>query len=687
MNDNPMPDLPQRRHLVLALSLALASPILMAQQVGSATNPAATGQDNPQNPADPRHHRKDDPHADDLGRVEVTASPIGNPLARPVSVLAGEKLDEARAGNLGDTISTIPGVQSSNFGAGVGRPIIRGMDGPRVAVLSNGMATQDVSTVSQDHSPAVEPFLADQIEVLKGPSTLLFGSGAIGGAVNVVDGRIPELPIANGIEGRTELRYDSASHGNTGMFRLDGGNNRFALHADGVRRHDGDYAIPHGTQANSYVHTGTGSLGASLLGDWGFVGINASRYLDHYGNPGEPGEPGVQGSGVHLQMRQDRYELRGGLPKLWAGGGLKFSFAHTDYNHVEFEGATPGTTFFKKANEGRIEGTFDLAGWKSALGMQASNSSFRAIGEEAFIVPTTTHALGIFAVAKRSWQPIDVELGLRGDNVRSRTTSGLSAKFHPLSASMGASWKFAQGWRLNLNLDHAERAPAEEELFANGPHIATLAFERGSPALKREASNQADLGVKYFSDRFDVSGNVYVNRVNGFIYLADTSETWHWDEGGRDLPVRQWTQGNARFRGAEADATWHLTPDQNQRWDVRMYGDMVRATLANGENLPRIAPSRLGAQLRFEQGAWRASLGAVRVNAQNRVAPGETSTPGYTSIDAHAAYHVDDGGLSWEIFADGRNLTNQVQRVHTSFLKDDVVLPGRGFSLGVRAYF
>ena len=259
-----------------------------------------------------------------LDAVVVTATPLrgtAEELSQPISVLAGEELDDRRSATLGETVGGLPGVQSSNFGAGVGRPIIRGLDGARVAILSGGLSTQDVSTVSQDHAPVIETFLADQIEVLKGPATLLFGQGAIGGVVNVVDGRIAETAPASALSGRAELRFDSVNDGNTGMLRLDGGNDSFALHADAVRRRNDDYDLPgSGQQANSFLDTDAGSVGGSLLGDWGFLGISISTYQDTYGNPGEPGDADAGERGVSLDIDQDRVELKGGLtaPFSWA---------------------------------------------------------------------------------------------------------------------------------------------------------------------------------------------------------------------------------------------------------------------------------------------------------------------------------------------------------------------------------
>lgn len=673
-----------RSCLALALSVALASPA-WAQVASDPANQSAS---------DTRHHGEGDRHVKDLDKVLVTASPLrdtADALSKPTEVLAGERLDENRAASLGETISSLPGVQSSNFGPGVGRPVLRGMDGPRVAVLSGGLASADVSTVSQDHSPAVEAFLADQIEVLKGPSTLLYGSGAIGGIVNIVDGRIAEQPIDNGFSGRAEMRFDTVNDGNSDMFRVDGGNDRFAVHADGVYRNNKDYDTPHGKQANTFIDTKTGALGASLLGDWGFVGASASRFEDDYGNPGEPGDLSIGERGVWIRMRQDRYDLKGGLTQPWGeGSSLRYSLGHTDYEHVEFEGDEPGTTFTKKADEGRVEAAFAWGGgWSGAVGAQASDATFAAVGEESFVPETTTRAAGVFGVARKQWSDFQLDLGARFDSVKADPVTGPARDFKPVSLSVAGGWKLDERWKLTANLDHAERAPAEEELFSNGPHLATLAYEVGNANLGEEKANQLELGLQYKSDWMDAKASAYYNRFDDFIYLVDTGEQWHFEEEDEFLPIRQWSQADARFRGFEGEATFHLVDDDTHGdWDLRVYGDTVRATLASGGNLPRIAPSRLGAQLRWENEAWRASLGALRYAKQDKVAAGETPTDGYTLVDAHVAYHRDFGDhAAWEVFADGSNLTDQTARVHTSFLKDSVVLPGRSVAFGVRLFF
>lgn len=660
---------------LLALALLFALP-LAAQAANDGAAAAAAA-------SDPRH---DQPV--DIDAVIVTANPLrtsAEDLTQPTEILSGSQLDAVKAATLGETIGKLPGVQSSFFGAGVGRPILRGLDGPRVAVLSGGLGTQDVSTVSQDHNVAIEPFLADQIEVLKGPATLLYGSGAIGGLVNVVDGRIAESPLDETISGRAEARYDSVSKGKTAMARVDasGADGALVLHADGVYRDQDDYDTPLGTQRNSFIDTKTGALGASLVGDLGFLGVSASRYEDQYGNPGEPGDAEEGEPPVFIDMKQSRVEAKAGINQpLGIFSSLRASLAHTDYEHIEFEGDEVGTQFLSTGTEGRLELTHKPFGsWVGVIGLQGLDREFEAIGEEAFVPNTTTRGTGLFITEQGKWNRFQLDLGARIDRVESSPAGADSREFKPLSLSAGAMWRFNDAWRVTFNLDRAERAPAEEELFADGPHVATASFEIGDANLDKERATQAELGLHYHGDRFEAKASMYETRFDGFIYLAETGLVED------ELPVRQWTQADARFRGFEGEFTTHLVDNDAGKLDLRLFGDHVRAELDDGGNLPRIAPSRVGLDLAWNSDSLRASLGAVRYAKQDDVALGETPTEGYTLVNAHLAYHFDHDTLGWELFLDGSNLTNEEARVHTSFLKDSVILPGRGFSVGVRTFF
>ena len=727
----PIRQRPLRRHL---LSLALASALPCAAH--AADNDAA-----------PQSH-----NLTELSTVKVTASPLqgsADSLARPVDVLAGERLDEQKSGTLGDTVAKLPGVQTTFFGPGVGRPIIRGQEGPRVQVLSNGIGNMDASTVSADHASSIEPFLADQIEVLKGPATLLFGSGAIGGAVNVVDGRIaseiPDRPLS----GRAELRGNSVNDERSGMFRLDGVNGNWVLHVDGLVRNTDDYRIPgyavvdgledhhdhdagdaeaprRGTLDNSSIRTRAGGVGATWLGEGGYFGISAGTYRTNYGIPngahvhaddhdhgdhdhdhGDEEEGGEHD--VRIDMVQNRFDAKAGIydPTAFLKN-INLRVGYTDYEHTELEGGTPSTRFTNRGIEGRLEAVQQpIAGWDGAFGLQFSNGDFGAKGEEAFVPDTSTRSLGLFVLQEKQFGPFKLELGGRHDQVKLDPADGYRKRtFGATNLSAAGIWKLNEAVDLRFGLDSSERAPTNEELYAAGAHIATRSLELGDANLKTERSHRAELGIHTHTDRLDFTASIYQTRFKDFIYLADTGVT-------ESLPVRLWTQQDATFKGAEAEATVHLFEGDSGDWDLRVFGDYVKAELdgsgsrrvaiavphgdhnhnysvdlANSGYLPRIAPARVGADLRWSRDGWRASVGAVRYSSQKDVAQNEAPSAGYTLVDAHFGYRWDrNASNSYEVFLDGSNLTNREARLHTSLLRDYSPLPGRGVAFGIRAWF
>lgn len=723
----PSRSLPPRRLLATALALAVLAPAAaLAADVDADT---------------PRQTR-------DLDAVVVTASPLRGStesLAKPVDVLVGEELDRSKAATLGDTVAKLPGVQTTYFGTGVGRPIIRGQEGPRVQVLSGGIGSMDASTVSADHAVTIEPFLADQIEVLKGPATLLFGSGAIGGAVNVVDGRLPDALPEDPFSGRVELRGNTVNDERSGMFRLDGVNGNWVLHVDGLVRNTDDYDIPgyailehheegeedhaheedqpRGTLPNSSVRTRAGAVGATWLGEKAYFGLAASTYRNNYGIPagahvhddghghdheGEEEEAHEEGGPVRIDMQQNRIDLKAGVYDPFSFlQAINLRGAYNDYEHVELEGGQPATRFTNRGRELRIEAVQkELAGWRGAFGLQYGRSDFGAVGEEAFVPGTTTDTLGAFVVQEKDFGPWKLELGGRHEQVKLDPDSRAKRDFDVTSLSGAAIWRINPVFDLRFGLDSAERAPTNEELFAAGTHVATQSVEIGDAGLDKERSRRAEIGVHAHTDRLDFKLAVYQTNFKDFIYLADTGI----EEG---LPVRLWTQQDAKFKGVEAEARVKLVDsDAAGAWDLRLFGDTVRAELdgsgtrrvqfdvphgdhshhyavdlAQGGNLPRIAPTRFGADLNWSLGGWRASVGAVRYAKQDDVAQNEESSPAYTLVDAHVAYRWERPETSWEVFLDGSNLTDKEARPHTSLLRDFSPLPGRGVAFGVRAYF
>jgi len=663
--------MPRSNLLALSIATLLFAPLVHAEDTADAGG-------------DPSHK---DPVS--LQELTITASPLAQPdveLIQPSAALSGSELDDRRGGTIGETVNQIPGVQSSYFGAGVGRPIIRGLEGTRVQVLEAGVSSLDLSGASNDHAVTIDPFLADQVEVLKGPSTLLYGVGAIGGVVNVVDGRVPEKPV-DGVHGRFQLGGDSVSDEKNGVGRVDAGNGEWALHADYSRRFADDYSIPGGTLLNSDSSTRSDAFGVGYTGNSAFAGVSVSQLENHYGIPlgpsNAPVDPDLEA--VRLDMHQTRVDAKAGLvqPTSWLES-VTLRFAHNDYQHTEHAvDEMDGTLFHNKGYESRLEAVHaPLGAWRGVFGIQYGDRDFSAIGEETIVPNTKIKDSGVFLVEQADFKPFKLQLGARYDQRTLDPDTGDHVSIPALSLSGGAIWEFAEHWHLALNLDRAQRAPDEEELFVHGAHDATGSFEVGDPDLRRETANQADLALHFHTQDVQASVGVYANRFKDFIYLAETGQQ------EEDLPLRQWAQHDARFHGVEGEIKVKLAESGWGRLDLRSFGDSVRATLTDGAgNLPRIAPSRFGSNLMWTLDRWRASLGAVRYAKQDKLAAFETPTAGYTWVTAHLSYDLSHGGTDWELFADANNLGNQEARAATSFLKDRAPLPGRAIACGVRAYF
>ena len=689
------------------LAACLLCALLAEGRAAAAPAPAPAPQD--------EHH---EPPVD-LDRVVVRATPLtltAEDLALPVEVLTGHELDVAKGATLGDTVDGLPGVQSSWFGPGVGRPILRGMDGPRVRVLSDGLGTGDASTTSADHAVSIEPFLADQIEVLKGPATLLYGSGAIGGAVNVIDGRVPEKATTDPVEGRAEVRGGTVNDERTAMARIDatavGG--ALVLHADALHREAGDLRIPGfaerepgpgeepGVLPNSALRTDSAALGASWVGERGFLGGAVSLFSTRYGiaghhpheeeeEEGHEDEAGEEEAAVRIVLDQRRGEVRGGLDRVGPFDTLRLKLAHTAYTHTEFEGTEVGTVFDNDSLEGRLELVHaPWAGWRGAFGTQWNSRDFVAVGEEAFVPGTGTREAGLFWIGERplgdtGMGSFKLEAGARIDRTEVAVddpAAGPDRDFDAASASLALHWEASDAFHATLSLDRAQRAPTAEALYSDGPHVATGSYEIGDATLDVETATRAELGLHWHLGRVRVDGAVYRVDFDDFLYLAATgAEIDH-------LPVRQWRQADARFTGIEAEVEVALADTEAGTWDLRLFGDRVRAELERGGYLPRIAPPRIGAGLAWTGGPWRASVDATRTLRQDEVAEGESATPGYTMLDAHLAWHHDtDAGNAWEVFVDATNLLDEEARPHVSFQKDLAPLPGRGIAFGVRAFF
>ncbi len=369
-----------------------------------------------------------------------------------------------------------------------------------------------------------------------------------------------------------------------------------------------------------------------------------------------------------------------------------------------------GTRFTSEGYDARIEAVQqETGGWRGAFGLQLGRVDFGAVGDEAFVPATVTASSGMFVVVQeKNFGPVKVELGGPWDRIRLDPAGGQPHReFDATNLSAAAIWRIDEAFDLRFGIDSSERAPTQEELYAGGLHVATGAIEIGDNALDPERALRGEIGLHAHNERVDFKVSVYRSDFEDFIYLADTGIK---EQG---TPVRLWTQADAAFTGAEAEAIAHLAENASGAWDLRLFGDTVRgrldgsgsravgfdvphgehahhyeAQLANSGYLPRIAPGRFGADLSQELDGWRASLGAVRYQRQDRVAQNEEPSPGYTLVDAHLAYRRErSSGNSWEVFMDGSNLGDKEVRPHTSLLRDYAPLPGRAVAFGLRAWF
>lgn len=649
--------------------------------------------------------------AQTVAPITVSANPLGldlNSTTLPASVLEGDALIEQRSGTLGETLKNLPGVNSDTFGGGASRPVIRGQTAPRVKVLSDGSEVMDASAISPDHAVTVEPLLADRIEVLRGPATLLYGGGAIGGVVNVVDKKIPTEVPEKGIAAEAELRGATGTKERAGAVGITAGEGQFAVRVEGMKRRTSDYDVPDwpgGTLEGSYSESTQGSVGLSWITPRGYVGVAFTHLQSEYGLPGHNHEyEGCHPHGTHLhcgghdhdhedeedhdhdhehggvpyvKLRSNRMDLRAEYQDPFAGfEKIRFRGGLTDYQHDEIEGGEVGTRFKNKGYDMRVELQHKpVAGWRGVIGLQNAYSDFSAEGEEAFLPPSKTRSNGIFLLEEYQLNDWRFELGARQDWQRVSPSGGAPrSSLSGTSLSAAAIWDFAPQYSVALSLSRSQRLPNAQELYADGIHIATSTYELGNPDLTRETSHNIDLTLRKHSGDTTFSASVFHNRVKNYIY-ANTLDRFE------DFRLIEYTQQDAEFTGVEGELRHQFTPV----FSAAVFGDYVRGKLTGGDgNLPRIPAGRAGVRGNVKWQQWSGGVEYARVFAQKDIAAYEDTTPGYNMVNAVVAYRGQYGATGYEVYLRGTNLLNKLAYNHASFISSVAPLPGRSVLLGVR---
>lgn len=686
-----------RRHLCLAIHLGLGSLLFF---------PPASAETQPEDEAK-------------LPTVVVSATGVSEdaPIAAPHSLVDGDAILRKGEGTLGDALSSLPGVHSDTFGAGAGRPIIRGQTAPRVKVLSDSSSLLDASDISPDHAVTADPLLLNRVEVLRGPATLLFGSGAVGGVVNLLDNKIPtELPF-DGIEGRFAVRANTVANERAGMAWLTHAvGSNLAVHGEFSRRDAHEYRVPGQDERRidgSWAKSNNASVGVSWIGDDGYIGVAYSTRDDDYGLPGHSHAFGDchphdsvlhcdghadnehehehgHGDAPRVDLASKRFDLRGEVRQPLTGlHRIRFRASYTDYQHQEIDAGVLGSAFANKGHEERVEFEHEpLGNWIGVFGLQHSDTRFRAEGVEAFLPTVDTRSTGVFLVEhldlNEQWH---FELGARHEWLRHETRNDpRSRPVYDTSATSlagAANWSLNPDYILTVSLARSKRLLHPQELYARGIHLATNTYECGllphamtcggvanDADLRTETARNTELSLKKVNGPLTFEISAYDNQVDDYVYAKTLDRI-------ENFRLIKYAQRDATFRGFEAEFTYAFSPTLS----ATLFGDRVRASFAGGEALPRQPPSRAG--IRFNA-AWGDVTGELEFYAaarQTRIADYETQTPGYDMLNLNLGYAFGEYRQA-SVFMRASNLLDREVWNHSSFLADVIPLPGRNLSIG-----
>ena len=713
-------------------ALLLASTALLSNPALSQETQAPITADDPAQSGDHVHRQQPQ-------EIVVTAAPYVRELdlLSGRAVLTGDELLRDLRPQLGDTLVRQPGVSATSFSPGASRPVLRGFQGERVRVLTDGIGSIDASSTSADHAVTIDPLTSERIEVLHGPAVLLFGSQAIGGAVNVLDRRIPRTVPDEPIHIDVLAAYGSAADERSigAAADLPFGKSGIVFHVDGSFRKTDDLrtggyilspdlraeqleiaeeeaeeghaeeaeealalANQRGRLPNSATEQKTLGAGLAYIGDRGNIGVSVSWFDSAYGVPSRPGaghhhheedeeeEEGEEEEHgdvpVTIALEQIRGDLRG---ELNLGGGfldkLRVRLGAADYEHTEFEGEEVGTVFKTDGVEGRLELVqADRNGWRGVTGGQFFTRNFQAVGPEAFLPPNKTDQFGIFTLQEFGVGEIGVEAAARYERTNA-SIEDAERSFDAFSVALGASYNFSPALKAGINLSRAERAPSAEELFSNGPHIATQAFEVGDPNLKKERSWGGEIYARAGTGGFRFSASLFANKFDDYIFQAETGE----EED--ELPIFQYFQRDATYYGFEGEASATLFKAGDFSVVTDLVADYVRATVKDGGPVPRIPPLRLLAGVEAQSAKMDARLEAEWISDQERVAAFETRTEGFTTVNASLAWRPWGKSRNATLLLAANNIFDVEGRRHASFTKDFVPLAGRDIRVSARFSF
>ena len=718
-------------------------------------------------------------HSDEVEEVIVQASLLDvteDEIGDPLHILSGSDVSDLGTVSLGEVLDSLVGVTSADYGSAVGQPIIRGLSGSRVKILTNGLVNRDVAGIGADHKNEVDLNDIQQIEIVRGPSSLLYANGITGGIVNIVDNTIAMEDVVDRVF-KLGLETQSVNSGDAQSFSVKdnlGGLNVYFSYSDasfgnydvpsGAILHeeehdeddddheDGDHDDHHdddkGYLENSDSAQEATRFGVSKVADWGYVGLSVSSSESLYGIPfhGEEHDE-EEHEGEHEDERifsstdSDKFNIKGSI-KLDNDlvNNLDFFYQDSDYAHTEQHaeeehgdedhgdedhddhghGEEGPTTFTNDSSEyGMI---FDLSNdlMTQKVSLNVSDETVSIVGEEAFMNPADREELTLGYFARRDFDLFELSFGVRYDQIdtsgsvtghheedhhdededhdeheEEEETENYSLSSNNVSFAIDLCRPINDNWDLNFGYSSVERAPSVVELFMNGPHLATGRFETGNVNLATETSNNIDIALSYESDNFYATATIFRNDVDNYVYLMDIhDEDDHDDhmeamsedddhdehEHAEGLIEANYMQQNAELDGYELEIGRIFNLD-NGDLEVSFGRDVVNGTLADGMNIPRLSPARNIYSVKYFANDYLFDLSFKDVDDQTDVAEEETPTMGYQMLDTKLVKTFDLNGNSLRVSVFANNLLDEVARNHSSFVKNQVPLPGRNYGI------
>ncbi|MFN2501453.1 MAG: TonB-dependent receptor [Pyrinomonadaceae bacterium] len=600
-----------------------------------------------------------------------------------VSSVDSNTIRQRAAVGLGDVLNGEPGVAKRSLGPGNSRPVIRGFDGDRVLVSTDGVRVGSLAAQSGDHAEPVDVLAAERIEVVKGPATLLYGSNAIGGVVNSISGH-DDGPHP-GTRGYFSTVGGTNSHQGAISGGLEYGIGRWMLWTNATGQRTSDYKAggDFGTVENTFTRSASGTIGGGYYGKNAFVNSTFTYYQNRYGIPLDFTDPEAEQR--TLRMWRNNLKFNFGYNNLdWVITGAKFTVDFSNYRHQELVEGDVGTTFrnkvfsyrgmFEQKQTGMLSGRFGFEGF---------GRKYQTVGEEVLIAgPVKQNSFSVFALEELKHERFTFQFGGRVENNRYNPTDPrlTDRDFTGFSGAAGFRAGLWTGGAFVANYSHSYRAPALEELYNNGPHDGTLSFEIGNRNLQAERSNGIDLALRHQTGRLRGEANFFYYSIGDFIFLAPTGIR----HAGSGLEIANYTQGDSRFRGTELN----LDVTAHKYVNILAGLDYVNAELKDGRPLPRIAPvrTRFGADIHRGNFSVRPEL--VAVGRQDRLFTNETPTAGYAVVNVAGSYIVPRQHYAHIFSVNAFNLNDKLFYNHISFLKEISPETGRGarFSYTIRFF-